>query len=106
MESTIESGENDEFSKAESTADMASRLLRQADQAAQKSQRGKRQKKQRRRRANGDKYYGRSIEDLKIRYQYEVDEIYRDALIEQIDDMRDDQQNKKLLENYMREVIR
>ena len=106
MLKTIEKGEEEQFNVAESNADMASRLLRQADQAAKKSQRGKRQKKQRRRRTNGDKYYGRSIEDLKVRYDYEVDEIYRDALIQQIDEMRDDQANKKLLENYMREVIR
>ncbi len=106
MENTIESGEQEQFNQAETSADMASRLLRQADQAAQKSQRGQRQKKERRRRTNGDKYYGRSIEDLKVRYEYEVDEIYRDALIQQIDEMRDDQANKQLLENYMRKVIR
>lgn len=107
MESTIESGNAGDFSQSESSSDLAGRLLRQAERAASQSQQ-KRQNRGRRRRVTGDNYYGQSIvgDDIEIKRNYEVDRRYREDILEQIRDTNMDDEQRTLLENYLREIVR
>jgi hypothetical protein len=110
MKITVESGNADAFAQAESAADMAGRLLRQAQSAAQKSQRQKR-RRERRRRVTGDSYYGKQIVggDVEIKREYAVDRRYREEILDEISTRKqsaDSEEEARLLEDYLRRVVR
>lgn len=107
MEKTVASGNGGGFSAAESSSDMAGRLLRQAEQAAQKA-RDSGQDRGRRRRVNGDNYYGQSITggDVEIKREYEVDRKYREDILDEVSRSRADEADKLLLDRYTREIVR
>ncbi|MEN9834850.1 MAG: hypothetical protein RL011_1043 [Pseudomonadota bacterium] len=107
MEQVIEAGGAADYRSAEAGADLAGRLLRQADSAAQQSQQ-KRRNRGRRRRVTGDNYYGQSIVggDLEIKREYQVDRKYREDILEEVQTSQYDDENRALLENYLRHVIR
>ena len=110
MRLTVESGNNKAFMQAESGADMAGRLLRQARNAARQDQRNQR-RRGRRRRVTGDNYHGTRIigGDVEIRREYEVHRRYREDILEEIRTSHmnsDDGDDAVLLENYLREVVR
>lgn len=110
MKLTVESGGQQSFSQAESAADMAGRLLRQAQSAAQKSQREQR-RRQRRRRVTGDNYYGKRIirGDIEIKREYSVDRRYREEVLEDISNSQNavgGEEEARVLEDYLRHVVR
>ena len=107
MEETLENGGSGRFQAAESSSDMAGRLLRQAEQAAQRA-RDSGQERGRRRRVNGDNYYGQSIVggDVEIKREYEVDRKYREDILDEVSRSRADDDDKILLDRYTREVVR
>ncbi len=107
MEQVIEAGSAADYRSAEAGADLAGRLLRQADSAAQQSQQ-KRRSRGRRRQVTGDNYYGQSIVggDLEIKREYQVDRRYREDILEEVQTSQYDDENRALLENYLRHVIR
>jgi hypothetical protein len=107
MEIAMKTGDNEDFVQAESAVDMAGRLLRQADQAAQRSQQ-KRQDRGRRRRIAGDSYHGQQIVsgDVEIKREYEVDRRYREDILDEVSRSNVDEENRILLDNYLRRVIR
>ena len=107
MEQTVASGNGGRFPAAESSSDMAGRLLRQAEQAAQKA-RDSGQDRGRRRRVNGDNYYGQSITggDVEIKREYEVDRKYREDILDEVSRSRADEADKLLLDRYTREIVR
>jgi hypothetical protein len=113
MRLTVESGNTGDFANAESASDLAGRLLRQAESAAQRAQQTS-SERGRRRRVTGDQYYGTSITagDIEIQRQYEVDRKYRDLILEDVqrtmydDSIRDSPEEQRVLEQYLREVVR
>ncbi len=107
MDSVLEKGNDDGFSQAESHSDFASRLLRQAESAAQQSQKQERSRG-RRRRVSGDSYHGQNIMggDVEIRYDYEVDRRYREDILDEIQDADQNPEDARLLDNYLRRVVR
>jgi hypothetical protein len=107
MSHTVEQGNADKFVPAESQADLAGRLLRQAQQAASQSQRDK-QQRGRRRRVAGDNYYGQTIVggDVEIKREYEVDRRYREAILDEVRSVNVNAEERSILENYLRQVIR
>ncbi len=107
MQQTIDHGNAGQFPAAESSSDMAGRLLRQAEQAAQRAQ-DSGQDRGRRRRVNGDNYYGQSIVggDVEIKREYEVDRKYREDILDEVSRSRVDDDDKILLDRYTREVVR
>jgi hypothetical protein len=107
MEKTVETGNAGNYVAAESSSDLAGRLLRQAQQAANKSSR-KRRSRGRRRRVTGDNYYGQSIVggDVEIKREYQVDRRYREDILNEVLNEQTGSENKALLENYLRQVIR
>lgn len=107
MEITNTSGNSGKYQTAESASDMAGRLLRQADSAAQQSQQKKRDRGKRRR-VTGDNYYGQSVVggDIEMKREYQVDRRYREDILEEIQTSSYDEDNRTLLENYLRHVVR
>lgn len=107
MQGTLDAGANSDFQLAESYADMAGRLLRQAEKAAQQSQQ-KRRDRGRRRRVTGDNYYGQSVVggDIEIKREYQVDRRYREDILEELQGSSLDEEQRALLENYLRQIIR
>lgn len=107
MEATLENGNTGNYTLAESSSDLAGRLLRQAESAAQQSQQ-KRKNRGRRRRVTGDNYYGQSIVggDIEIKREYQVDRRYREDILDEVQESSYDDENRALLENYLREVVR
>lgn len=107
MESTLEYGNQGNYQLAESSSDLAGRLLRQAEKAAQQSQQ-KRRNRGRRRRVTGDNYYGQSVVggDIEIKREYQVDRRYREDILDEVQSANLDEENQQLLENYLRQVIR
>lgn len=109
MRLAVEMGGTDDFVQAESAADLAGRLLRQAESAASQSQQ-QQQRRGRRRRVTGDSYFGSQVAggDVEIRRDYEVSRRYREDIL---DDVRNrggerDAADDQLLENYLRKVVR
>ncbi len=109
MRLAVQSGGGDDFIQAESAADLAGRLLRQAESAASQSQQ-QQQRRGRRRRVTGDSYFGSQVAggDVEIRRDYEVSRRYREDIL---DDVRNrggerDAADDQLLENYLRKVVR
>jgi len=113
MKLALESGSAQKYADAEQGSDLAVRLLRQADSAAQKSQQQP-QEGRRRRRVSGDGYYGQSIAggDIEIRREYQVDQRYREDVLNDVrhtlsnSEDESDGEDRKLLENYLRSVVR
>lgn len=107
MEGTAQSGESGNYQLAESGSDLAGRLLRQADSAAQQSQQ-KRRSRGRRRQVTGDSYYGQSVVggDIEIKREYQVDRRYREDILDEVQAASYDDENRTLLENYLRHVVR
>lgn len=107
MDETMKQGDGEDFQVAESASDMAGRLLRQAESAAQDSQQ-KRRSRGRRRHVTGDNYYGQSVVggDIEIRREYQVDRRYREDILEEVQSSQYDEENRALLENYLRHVVR
>lgn len=109
MRLAVQSGGGEDFIQAESAADLAGRLLRQAESAASQSQQ-QQQRRGRRRRVTGDSYFGSQVAggDVEIRRDYEVSRRYREDIL---DDVRNrggerDAADDQLLENYLRKVVR
>lgn len=108
MENAVEAGNEQAFAQAESSSDLAGRLLRQADSAARRSQQ-QRQGRGRRRRVTSDQYYGSPVAggDVDIRREYRVNPRYREEILDQVRRAQQtDAQDEKLLERYMRQIIR
>jgi hypothetical protein len=109
MKFTVEAGNGEQFSEAESGSDMAGRLLRQARSEAQKSQ-NEQQRRGRRRRISGDNYYGSQVVggDVEIKRAYEVNRRYREDILDEVQrsDAESSAEEQRLLENYLRKVIR
>lgn len=105
MKLTIESGEDKDYVKSESYSDLAGRLLRKAEKDSMKN--NKRQSR-RRRRVTGDRYYGQSIHggDLEITRDYQVDKRYREDILDEIQGSKETEENQRLLERYLRRIIR
>jgi len=108
MDKTLEHGNGEKYVEAESFSDLAGRLLRQAESAARESEQDRRQRG-RRRRVSGDNYYGQSIEgkNIQIRYEYEVDKRYREQILDDVSRRQvDDEEERGLLDRYLRSVVR
>lgn len=107
MEGTAENGNSNNFAMAETNSDLAGRLLRQAESAASQSQQ-KRRSRGRRRQVTGDNYYGQSVVggDIEIKREYQVDRRYREDILQEVQNTAVDDENRVLLETYLREVIR
>jgi hypothetical protein len=108
MELTVSSGNQQAFAQAESASDLAGRLLRQADSAARRSQQ-QRQERGRRRRVTSDQYYGSPVAggDVEIRREYQVNPRYREDILDQVRRAKQDgKDDDRLLESYLRQVIR
>lgn len=107
MEATLKAGDDGSYALSESSSDLAGRLLRQAERAASQSQQ-KRRSRGRRRRVTGDNYYGQSVVggDIEIKREYQVDRRYREDILDEIQDANLDDEQRALLENYLRQIIR
>lgn len=108
METTLKAGDEESFALAESASDMAARLLTQAQSAASKSQK-KQSRRGRRRRVASDDYYGSQVAggDVEIRREYEVSRRYREEILNEVKGAStDNEAEAKVLENYLRKVIR
>lgn len=107
MEATLKAGDEGNYALSESSSDLAGRLLRQAERAASQSQQ-KRRSRGRRRRVTGDNYYGQSVVggDIEIKREYQVDRRYREDILDEIQDANLDEEQRALLENYLRQIIR
>lgn len=110
MQMTVDSGNQDNFPIAESSADLAGRLLRQADSAAQRSMQ-QNQNRGRRRRVASDQYFGSPVAggDVEIRQDYSVNPRYREEIIDDVRRLKNRQEKQKkdrLLEDYLRQVVR
>jgi hypothetical protein len=107
MEQTNQTGDRGNFIDAESQSDLAGRLLRQADAAAQESQQ-KRRSRGGRRRVTGDNYYGQSVVggDIEIRREYQVDRKYREDILDEVEQTQVNEEDRILLENYLRSIVR
>ncbi|MFK7824529.1 MAG: hypothetical protein AB8G05_10245 [Oligoflexales bacterium] len=105
MKLTVESGEHKDYVKSETYSDLAGRLLRKAEKESMKNH--KRQSR-RRRRVTGDRYYGQSVHggDLEISRDYQVDKRYREDILEEIQGSEGSEENQRLLERYLRKIIR
>jgi len=107
MESTIKSGNEKDFALAESAADLSGRLLRQAEQATRREQPRNRERG-RRRRVTGDNYYGQSVVggDIEIKREYQVDKRYREDILDEVRGSNVEDEDRALLDDYLRQVIR
>jgi len=105
MELALKSGEGSKWADAESSADLAGRLLRDADQAASKSQ--KQRDRGRRRRTGGDDYHGTSIGgQIEIKSEYRVDPRYREEILRDVENEMSSGENKAILDGWLHEVVR
>ena len=107
MNKTLENGNGEQYPAAESFSDLSGRLLRQAERAASESQ-SQRQQRGRRRRTAGDNYYGQSVVggDVEIKREYQVDKRYREDILNQVRDANVEGEDRQILDDYLREVIR
>lgn len=107
MGEALEAGDREDFQVSETASDLAGRLLRQAESAAQDSQQ-KRRNRGRRRRVTGDSYYGQSVVggDVEIRREYQVDRRFREDILDEVQSAEYDDENRTLLETYLRHVVR
>lgn len=105
MSGTLEKGEAGNWPEAEAASDLAGRLLRDADQAASKSQ--KQQDRGRRRKTGGDDYHGTSIGgQVEIKSEYRVDPRYREEILRDVESEMGSEENKNILDGWLRQVVR
>lgn len=106
MELTLEYGQLKNFVKSESFSDLAGRLLRKAQKDSMSS--GKNSKRRKRRRVSGDRYYGQSVHggDLEISRDYQVDKRYREEVLNEVRDSVKSSDDARLLEDYIRKIVR
>ncbi len=110
MEATVAAGNAGQYPQAESSSDIAGRLLQQADNAARQSQQ-QNQQRGRRRRVSSDQYYGNQVTggDVDLRRNYQVNRRYREDVLNDIRDVKRKESSDEtdtLLEDYLRRVIR
>jgi hypothetical protein len=110
MEATVAAGNEGQFEDAETSSDIAGRLLQQADNAARQSQQ-ENQQRGRRRRVSSDQYYGNQVTggDVDLKRNYQVNRRYREDVLNDIRDLKRQESSEEadtLLEDYLRRVIR
>lgn len=110
MEATVSNGGEGKFGDAETSSDVAGRLLQQADSAARQSQQ-EGQQRGRRRRVSSDQYYGNQVTggDVDLKRNYQVNRRYREDVLNDIRDVKRQESSEEtdtLLEDYLRRVIR
>lgn len=95
-----------DYVNAESAADLAGRLLRDAEQSAARSQ--QKRDRGRRKRTSGDDYHGNAVVggDVEIKSEYNVDPRYREEILKDIQSTGDDAADRTLLDNYLRQILR
>lgn len=104
MQKTVEKGNEKQFIQAETHSDLANRLLREASQESMKKQKQQRS----RRRRLGRKYHGRAIynSDINLIREYQVNRKYREDILDEVQESDYTEKNKKILDNYLRRIIR
>ena len=108
MAQTVKFGQDKEFPVAETFADRAGRLLREANRKASQAQQ-RSQRRGRRRRISGDKYYGRSVSGgVDLHREYTVDRRYREDILDEVSRSNQNQtpEDSNLLNSYLRRIIR
>ena len=103
MRDTLTHGNNQQFVDAETSSDLASRLLRDSRNATrqQLNNRG------RRRRLSGDRYYGQAVSGtVQLPRGYRVNDKYRQEVLEDINNSNLRQHHQQLLDNYLRRIVR
>ncbi len=107
MKNTEQKADEQKFADAESSSDMAARLLRNAESIA-KQQSQRRQNGKRRRRRSGENYYGSSVlgGDVKVRYEYEVDERYRGKVLDALRGTAESEEDRAVLDSFLRKILR
>ncbi|MFK7872016.1 MAG: hypothetical protein AB8C84_02440 [Oligoflexales bacterium] len=108
MLETIKYGGEKQYQAAETFADRAGRLLREAKKKTSQAQQ-KSHKRGRRRRISGDRYYGRSVSGgMDLHREYSVDRKYREDILDEVSRSEDQQspEDASLLNSYLRQVIR
>lgn len=105
MKLTAESGETSDFIKAESLSDLAGRLLHQT---AKMTEQEEQQKGKRERRSSGNNYYGQTIVggDVETEHEYHVDPHYREEVLDEVLKSEYEGDNKAILNNFLKRVIR
>lgn len=103
---SLEQGDSRNYVKAESFSDLAGRLLREARKAAMEAGHGQGQR--RRRRVSGDRYYGQSVHsgDLEMSRDYQVDQRYREDVLNEVLSIDQNKEDSQYLEEYIRKIIR
>ena len=105
MQSTVGSGEAQEFVVAESHADLAGRLLRHTRAATRQRLPVRRP---RRRKISGDRYHGQPVIGgyIELQRDYRVNKRYREDILEAIRHSNLLEKHRNLLDAYLRRVIR
>lgn len=111
MQRTVKYGNSGKFNNAESMADLAGRLLNEAQSKARRQRNKASQntrKRRQRRRTSGDNYYGKALigGDVNLERTYEVDQRYREAILDEINTNPGTEEEKKILEQYLRRTVR
>ncbi len=109
MKLTNEKGSEGDYVSSESHADMAGRLLIQAQNAAQRERSRMGQGRQSHKRTTGDNSYGNEIissQDIETHYGYQVDKMYREEIIEETQKSEGWEENKSFLSDYLRQIVR
>lgn len=106
MDRTTALANKGDYVNAESAADIAGRLLRDAEQSAARSQ--QKRDRGRRKRTSGDDYHGNAVVggDVEIKSEYNVDPRYREEILKDIQSTGDDASDRTLLDNYLRQILR
>lgn len=109
MEQAIERGSDEDYTSAETAIDLAGRLLRQAEKDSMSERHLQDQERRKRKRVTGNQYYGQAMQggDIEFKNQnYEVDRMYREDVLDEIEGNQVDKQEKSLIESYLRRVVR
>ena len=112
MNKVLTNLESGNFLEAESSSDMASRLLRDAQSAAEREQKQAR-KNRSRRKLSSNNYHGQAIigQDIEIIHKYSVDKRYRENILEGVqselqNSLDLDTDSKTYLKKYLKQVVR
>jgi hypothetical protein len=107
MQETVQKGQSGDFVQAESSSDLAGRLLRDAEQSAAKSQQDQ-QSRGRRKKTSGDNYFGNAIAgaDIELKTEYKVDPRYRDEILRDASQSGQTNSDRELLNDYLRQILR
>jgi hypothetical protein len=105
MDGSLTKGEAGQWAETEGLADLAGRLLRDADSAASSSQ--KQKDRGRRRKSNGDEYHGNSVGgQVEIKSEYRVDPRYREDILRDVESEMNSDENRNILDGWLRQVVR